>query len=126
MSTTSAAEGAGASPRVALFFTDLAVMGEIQAILSEYYSSLLVITDREKLQEFPFPLIIVVDHIHEVAQIKAAHPITGTEIFLVARPEQSEMIGAAYDAGATECLAYPFDAEEVIAKTEKYLSQFRK
>lgn len=112
-------------PRIALFLSDETVLMELEKTLRSQYTSLLVITDREKLKEFAVPLLIVVDTINDVALIKESHPVEGTQILIVINSKDSEMSSAAFDAGASDYLTYPFVPENVIKKTEKYLEAFR-
>ncbi|GAT33907.1 hypothetical protein TSACC_22328 [Terrimicrobium sacchariphilum] len=112
-------------PRIALFVRDGEILGQIERILRDHYSSLLVISEREKLQEIDSPIIVITDSIQEVALIRDIPPVDGTEILVVARDDDNEMLSAAFDSGATDYLAYPFAEAEVITKTEKYLTPFR-
>lgn len=113
------------TPRIALFIAEENVLVELEKTLRARYSSLLVITEREKLGEFAIPLLIIVDTIANAAAIRESVPVAGTQILVVAKSEDSESSAAAFDAGATDYLGYPFSAEDVIAKTEKYLEPFR-
>jgi len=112
-------------PRIALFIGDGEVFGQLEGILHEHYSSMLVITDREKLREIDSPIIIITDSIQEVALLREMPPIDGTEILVIAREDDDEMLAAAFETGATDYLAYPFAPAEVVSKTEKYLMPFR-
>ncbi len=112
-------------PRIALFVSDGDVFGQLEGILREHYSSLLVITDREKLREIDTPIIVITDTVQEVALLRDMPPIDGTEILVVTRDDDEEMLAAAFETGATDFLAYPFAPAEVISKTEKYLQPFR-
>ena len=112
-------------PRIALFVSDETVLMELEKTLRSQYTSLLVITDREKLKEFAVPLLIVVDTINDVAVIKESRPVEGTQILIVINSKDSEMSSAAFDVGATDYLTYPFVPENVIKKREKYLEAFR-
>lgn len=113
------------TPRIALFIADESILMELEQILRAKYSSLLVITDRQKLQEFTLPLLIVVDSIKDVALIHESHLVEGTQILVVTNSKDSENSSAAFEAGASDYLTYPFVAENVIKKTEKYLEPFR-
>lgn len=101
------------------------ILGQIEKILRDHYSSLLVITEREKLHEIDSPIIVITDSIQEVALIRDIPPVDGTDILVVARDDDTETLSAAFDSGATDYLAYPFAPAEVIVKTEKYLMPFR-
>ncbi|CAN5724500.1 hypothetical protein BH09VER1_BH09VER1_35110 [soil metagenome] len=120
-----AASSVDPTPRIALFLSDESVLMELEKILRSNYSSLLVITDREKLKEFSIPLLIVVDTINDVALIRESHLVEGTQILVVTNSKDSETCSAAFDAGAADYLNYPFVPENVIRKTEKYLEPFR-
>lgn len=112
-------------PRIALFISDGEILAQIENILRDHYSSLLVITDREKLREIDSAVIVITDTIQEVALLKEMPPIDGTEILVVTRGDDEEMLSAAFETGATDYLQYPFAPAEVISKTEKYLTPFR-
>lgn len=114
-----------AFPRVALFITDSLVLAELEKILREKYSSLMLITDKAKLTEFAVPLVILADTIKDVSEIRALHPVQGTRILIISQEGDSEIVGAAFDAGADDFIAYPFVAEAVIEKTEKSLDLLR-
>lgn len=114
-----------AIPRIALFISNVSVLQELEAILRNQYSSLLIVTDRAKLKEFNTPFIVVTDTIHEVAQILEEHPVEGTQILIVAQEQDSESTAAAFEVGASDYLGYPFVAADVIEKTERYLEAFR-
>lgn len=114
-----------AFPRVALFITDPAVLSELEAILREKYSSFMLVTDKAKLAEFAVPLIVLVDTIKDVADIRALGLVEGTQVLIVSQDGDSEIVGAAFDAGADDFVAYPFVPEAVLEKTEKYLAAFR-
>lgn len=112
-------------PRVALFVTDPQVLVDLEKILRGKYSSLMLITDKAKLAEFSIPLVVLVDTIKDVSEIRSLHPVEGTQILIISQDGDSEMVGAAFDAGADDFVAYPFVADAVIEKTEKYLEAFR-
>lgn len=114
-----------AFPRVALFIGDANILAELEAILRSHYSSLLLVTEKEKLAEFSIPLIVIVDTIKDVAEIRELHPVEGTQILLACQEGDSEIVGAAFDAGADDFIPYPFDRDTVLEKTEKYLEAFR-
>jgi len=114
-----------AIPRVAIFLSDSAVLQELEGILRGQYSSLMLITEKAKLVEFSIPLIVLVDTIRDVAEIRALHPVEGTQVLLVIEEGDSEIEAAAFDAGADDFLAYPFEPAAVIGKIEKYLEAFR-
>lgn len=117
--------GSTAFPRMALFLSDPQVQAELEKILREKYSSLMLITDKAKLAEFAVPLVVLADTIKDVSEIRALHPVEGTQILIISQEGDSEIVGAAFDAGADDFIAYPFVAEAVITKTEKYLEAFR-
>ncbi len=115
-----------AMPRVALFIEDLTISAELEKILRDYYSSLLLITEREKLVEFTFPCIIILDVVTEVYELKKMDLPEGSQILVITRVHDTELRGAVFEIGATDCLDYPFVAETVIAKVERYLEAFRR
>lgn len=112
-------------PRIALFIRDGEILGQLEEILRDHYSSLLVVTEREKLREIDSPIIVITDSIEEVALLKDLPPIDGTEILVIARDDDEELLSAAFETGATDYLTYPFAPAEVVTKTEKYLMPFR-
>jgi DNA-binding response OmpR family regulator len=114
-----------AIPRVALFLSKSEVQQELERILREKYSSLMLITDKAKLAEFSIPLVVLVDTIKDVAEIRALHPVEGTQVLVVLEEGDSEIEAAAFDAGADDHLVYPFSADAVVGKIEKYLEAFR-
>jgi PleD family two-component response regulator len=114
-----------AFPRVAIFLSDSETMVELEKILRSHYSSLMIITDKAKLAEFAIPLIVLVDTIKDVAEIRALHPVEGTQVLIVLEEGDSEIEAAAFDAGADDHLAYPFESKAVVGKIEKYLESFR-
>jgi DNA-binding response OmpR family regulator len=114
-----------AMPRVAMFLSDSEVLQELERILREQYSSLMLITDKAKLTEFTVPLIVLVDTIRDAAELRALHPVDGTQVLLVLEEGDSEIEAAAFDAGADDFLPYPFEPAAVIGKIEKYLEAFR-
>ncbi len=114
-----------AFPRVAIFLSDSEMMAELETILRSHYSSLMIVTDKAKLAEFALPLIVLVDSIRDAAEIRAVHPVEGTQVLIVLEEGDSEIEAAAFDVGADDCLAYPFDPAAVIGKIEKYLEAFR-
>src|SRR5262249_6907348 len=91
-----------AFPRVALFIRDVSLLGEIESILRARYSSLMIITEKQKLAEFAIPLIVIVDTIKDVAEIRELHPVEGTQVLLACQEGDSEIVGAAFDAGADD------------------------
>lgn len=101
------------------------MLHELETILRGKYTSLLVVTDRAKLVEFQTPLVIVTDTIHEVAMLKEAHPVEGTQILIITPEQDSESTSAAFEVGATDYLGYPFVSAAVIEKTERYIEAFR-
>lgn len=112
-------------PRLALFLSDDKVLFELEQILRSAYTSLLLITEPEKLGEFDIPFIIIVDNQRDLAKAHGMKLPEGTRFLTVARPDDSEVLGATFDLGADEVLSYPFSSEEVLARTEKYLRNFR-
>jgi PleD family two-component response regulator len=112
-------------PRIALFITDAAVNMEIERILRDFYSSLLLVTDLEKLAEFELPMIVIVDTIQEISRIRGLNPASGTKVLLIANALDGEITAAAFSAGADDCLAYPFAKDELIATLERYLESYR-
>lgn len=112
-------------PRLALFIAKEEILHELETILRGQYSSLMVVTNREKLAEFNTPLIIITDTIHEVAMLKESHHIEGSQILIITQEQDSESTAAAFEVGATDYLAYPFVSADVIEKTERYLGAFR-
>jgi PleD family two-component response regulator len=114
-----------AMPRVAIFLSDSEVLQELEGILRGHYSSLMLITDKAKLAEFSIPLIVLVDTIRDVAEIRALHPVEGTQVLIVLEDVDSEIEAAAFDAGADDFVAYPLEPAAVIGKIEKYLEAFR-
>lgn len=114
-----------AIPRVALFLSKPEVQQELERILREQYSSLMLITEKSKLAEFAFPLIVLVDTIKDVADIRSLHPVEGTQVLVVLEEGDSEIEAAAFDAGADDHLVYPFESAAVVGKIEKYLEAFR-
>lgn len=125
MNTTASSSDIASIPRLALLIANGDILHELETILRTKYSSLLVITDREKLAEFNTPLIIITDTIHEVAQLKAAQPVEGSQVLIVTQEQDSESTAAAFEVGATDYLAHPFVSADVIEKTERYLEAFR-
>lgn len=119
----SALEG---TPRIALFIPDNKVHAQMVKILREHYSSLLIITEREKFKDFTIPLIVIVSSVAEAAKIQEFHPVEGTRILVVSNALDGETTAAAFEVGAVDYLAYPLRKEEVIEKTEKYLESFRR
>jgi PleD family two-component response regulator len=115
----------GAFPRVAIFLSDTERMAELEAILRGHYSSLMIITEKAKLAEFAIPLIVLVDSIRNAAEIRAMRPVEGTQVLIVLEEGDSECEAAAFEVGADDYLAYPFDPAGVISKVEKYLEAFR-
>lgn len=110
-------------PRIALFISDSDIRHEMESLLRSQYSSLLVMTEKEKLKEFPVPLIVVVDAVKDVSDIRALHPVDGTRI-LVIGGENSEEMAAAFEVGADDFITHPFSREEVIEKVGKALAPF--
>lgn len=113
-------------PRLALFLSDEKVLSELEQILRGAYSSLLLVTEREKLAEFDIPFIIIVDNHRDLADTHGMPLPDGTKILTVAKPEDSEVLGATFDLGADDVLSYPFEEDQVLARTEKFLQVFRR
>ena len=112
-------------PRVALFISEPNILLEIEEILRIQYSSLLIVSEKHKLKEFPFPFIILVDRVKDVVDIRKLHPLKGTRILVILKEADGEVMGAAYDIGADDCITHPFGKDVVIEKIEKYLEEFR-
>lgn len=112
-------------PRIALFITAPLILSETEQILRNKYSSLLLITEKAKLKEFDVPLIIVVDRMKDVLDIRAQHPVEGTRVLVIVQDGDSEVMSAAFEAGADDYITHPFTPEAFIEKTEKYLEAFR-
>ncbi|MDD5198921.1 MAG: hypothetical protein PHC88_03890 [Terrimicrobiaceae bacterium] len=112
-------------PRIALFISDPELLLETETILREHYSSLLLITEQDKLKEFSLPLIIILDSVRNVAALGAMHLPEGTQILVLRDPADSEATAAAFEVGATDYLPLPLSRENVIVKTESYLEAFR-
>jgi DNA-binding response OmpR family regulator len=111
-------------PRIALFLSEPEILVEMERLLKAQYSSLLIITERDKLKQFPIPLIVVVDAVKSVSELRALHPVEGTRVLLVNR-EDSEEVAAAFDVGVDDFITYPFSPDDVLSKFEKYLEPFR-
>jgi DNA-binding response OmpR family regulator len=116
---------AAAFPRVALFLSNPEVSQELERILRDQYSSIMIVTEKAKLAEFTIPLVVLVDTIRDVAEIRALHPVEGTQVLVVLEDGDSEIEAAAFDAGADDHLVYPFEPAAVVGKIEKYLEAFR-
>jgi DNA-binding response OmpR family regulator len=110
-------------PRIALFLTDPRVSLEVQEILRTEYSSLMLISEIEKLDEFHLPLVVLVDNIKDAASVRGMKAQDQARIIIISSDEDSELIGAAFEAGADEYLRYPFAPEEVLQKTKNVLSE---
>jgi|GEM_PF-1386419 len=113
-------------PRIALFISDPALLRETEEILQKQYSSLMLITEKDKLKEFAVPLVIVVDRIKDVDDIRKLHPVEGTRVLVILHEKDSEQMSAAFKVGADDCISHPFAENALIEKTEKYLSWARK
>ena len=114
-----------AIPRVALLLANAQACAEIEEILKSRYSGLLVLTERAKLLDFDIPFIIIMDSMHELAELKKMSLPSGSVLILALSEADSEMISVAFDLGTTDVLGYPFDKDEVLEKTEHYLETFR-
>jgi len=108
-------------PRIALLLTDPRASMEIQEILRQEYSSLMLISEMEKLREFDLPLIVLVDNIQDAANIRSMKSSEEARIIIISDDADSELIGAAFDAGADEYVCYPFSSQEVLQKTKHIL-----
>lgn len=113
-------------PRIALFIRDSAILKDAEGILRTKYSSLMLLTEKEKIREFPFPLLILVDQLRDVSEIRSLNPIMGTRILVILPLQDEEIACATYAAGADEVIPSPLHAEEFLSVTEKYLEGFRK
>jgi PleD family two-component response regulator len=111
-------------PRIALLLDDQRILEELEAILRQFYTALMVLTETEKLAEFSIPFVVVVSSIPELQKVVESNPPQGTQILIVAQ-DNSEIVAQAFGMGATDCLRYPFCANDVIAATEKCLQTFR-
>lgn len=111
-------------PRIALLLEDQKLLRELESILREHYSALMLLTETEKLAEFSIPFVVVVDSITELQKVTAIQPSEGTQIVIVSE-DNSEIVARAFGLGATDCIRYPFVAADVIAITEKCLKPFR-
>jgi len=111
-----------AIPRIALFISDPTILTETEHILRTHYSSLLIVMEKAKLKEFPFSLIIIVDSIKDICDIQQFHPVEGTRVLLIVKADGEE-VAAAFEAGADDCITYPFPEGELIGKTEKYMQE---
>lgn len=112
-------------PRIALFLSEPARLLEVQQLLAPHYDSLMLVGEKAKFREFQFPLIILVDSVREVPEIRELHPVKGTRILAILGEEDSEELGAAFDAGVDDCIPHPFDENVALEKIEKYLQVFR-
>ncbi len=108
-------------PRIALFLSNQNLLEKTERILRERYSSLLIISDKNKLQEFPMSLLILVDTVKDVFDIRTRHPVEGTLILLVLEEEDSEVMSAAIEAGADDFIHDSMSGGDLIEKIEKYL-----
>ncbi len=112
-------------PRLALWISDPGVQRELEEILKVEYSSLLLITEREKLEEFMLPLIVIVDTVRELAELRRLTLPEGTRVVIISGQTDSEAVAAAFEAGADDLLPYPFSRDAVVGVTEKYLEDLR-
>ncbi len=113
-----------AMPRIALLIGDSKILAELEAVLRQQYTSLLLITERQKLLDFDMPFVVISDSIREVQLVLQLPPADGTQILVIAL-EDPEIEAAAYAVGAEGLIRYPFECKEVIAITEKFLTPFR-
>jgi len=114
-----------AIPRIALFISDPSILRETQEILQKQYSSLMIITEKAKMKDLPVPLVIVVDQIKDVFDIRKLHPVEGTRVLVILQENDGEAMSAAFEVGADDCVTHPFVEHALIEKTEKYLEAFR-
>lgn len=105
---------------------DSRVRGELEDILRSHYSSLMIVSEREKLAEFGFPLLVILEGVHEVVETRSLHLPPGTQFLVLACEGDSESMSAAFEAGAADFLPHPFNVEEIIRKIESHLEAFRK
>lgn len=113
-------------PRIALFISNPELLSEAEQVLRKRYSSLLLISEKEKLKDFTLPLIIVADRIKDVPEIKELRPPEGTRILVILQEGDGEVTGVAFEAGADDFIPHPFSPDVFIEKTERYLQAFRK
>jgi DNA-binding response OmpR family regulator len=114
-----------AIPRVALLMSQAPLASELEEILKGTYSSLLVITDRSKLLEFDIGFLIIVDTIPELLGVQTLSLPPDTFILLTVPGSDSELEAVGFASGASDVISHPFDKEEILNKTEKYLEKFR-
>lgn len=112
-------------PRIALFIADPTISAEIEQILRAHYSSLLLISNMEKLEEFDLPLIVISDRMSDVAKIHDLKTMHSTRVLALVDAQDNEVISAAFDVGADDYISLPLDAVQLIEKTERYLEEFR-
>lgn len=113
-----------AIPRIALLIGDSKILAELEAVLRDQYSSFLLITERKKLLDFDTPFVVIADSLREVQLVLQLPPPKGTQILVItAKDPESE--SAAYAVGAEGVIRYPFEANDVISITEKFLTPFR-
>lgn len=113
-----------AIPRIALLIDDSKILAELEAVLREQYSSLLLITEQKKLLDYDMPFVVIAGSLREVQLVLQLPPAKGTQI-LVITAKDSEIESTAYAAGAEGLIRYPFEAKDVISITEKFLTPFR-
>lgn len=111
-------------PRLALLIADAEISAELEKLLRSKYSSLLLIANRKQLSDFPIPLVIMVDTVSDIAEIRKLHTAEGTRILVIGKAD-SEVLSAAVGLGADDYVTYPFTESELLEKTEKYLEAFR-
>ncbi len=108
-------------PRIALFLSEPAVHQEVERILRAKYSCVMIISDKNKLREFPMPLLILIDTVKDAFDIRALHPVGGTRILLILKEDDSEVMSAAIEAGVDDFINQPIVDGDLIEKIEKYL-----
>lgn len=113
-----------AIPRIALLIADSRTSSELEAVLRQHYSSLLLITEREKLAELQAPVVVIVDSLRELQAVRELPPVPGTRIVVIAK-DDPEILAHAFSLGAEAHLTYPFNAAEVLEVTEGCLEEFR-
>lgn len=112
-------------PRLALYISEPVRLAEVEQLLSPHYDSLMLVGEKAKFGEFQIPLIILVDSVRDVPEIRGVHPVKGTRILVILGEGDSEEMGAAFDAGVDDYIPHPFDEKIVVGKIEKYLQAFR-
>lgn len=116
-----------AIPRITLLFSDLNLLQEVERALHSHYSSLLIVSETEKLKEFQTPLLIIADNINTVSEIGRLQLPKGTRVLILLEDKEGEEeIGAAFESGADTFIYRSFTIDDLLEKTEEYLAPFRK